>query len=427
MRCAWALCLLFLQSPGLQAEDLQAIQSLFKKENGALDSFRVLAKKPIDNADSIMVIEAAPSELRAGAESSPLGGQIQVGVFVVHGDTNQVRLVLDQFSLAGLEGIPTLEWPTAHTAYVHFFSDYGLYHGSIKYFYDLANGKPPVKIRYGILALGAATVEAGKLRYTASFGQAGQPMPGWKERYTILTITPRGDALPEFSFRDLPPAESFLGEPAPFKLSTGETVLVANTTPPGQPHQPSCIYVTSKSGIKHYYPAPIPTLAFYRSALPAKPGESGPGEIENDIGPFFVDGSRIWFVDSFYDGEGVSGVGAIGTFDATTGEYKMRYLPEIAPWSGSALLLDGQDLWVGLMRRPEGAEIGAGLLRYNTKTGAVKKYAIPDVINTIDRLGDTLYCGTSHGLYMLRGDAITQLRFEPDADGKLVMVARQTP
>jgi hypothetical protein len=421
---------LLLQSPALQAEDLQAIQTLLKNGNNALNWLRVLAKKPIDADDSVMVVEAAPSELRPGAESSPLGGQIQVGVFVVGGETNQVRLVLDKFPLAGLEGIPSLEWPTTEAAYLHFFSDYGLYRGSIKYVYDLSSGKPPVKIRYGMLALTSSTSEAGKLRYAASFRQGGQPMPGWKERDAIITITPRGEAsLPEFSLREMPPVENLLEAPAPFKISTGETVLVANTTPPGEPHQPSGIYVAGQSGVKQYFPAPIPTLAFYRSVLPAKqrPGESEPGEIENDIGPFIVDGRRIWFVDSFYDGEGVSGIGAIGTFDVRTRQYEMRYLPEIAPWSGSALRLDGADLWIGLVRHPEGADIAEGLLRYNINTGAVKKYAIPDVIYTIDRLGGALYCGTSHGLYMLRGESITQLRFEPAADGKMVMLARRAP
>jgi hypothetical protein len=163
-------------------------------------------------------------------------------------------------------------------------------------------------------------------------------------------------------------------------------------------------------------------MALYRKALP---GKQAPGEIENDVGPSVLDGTRVWFANSFYDGEGVSGVGAVGAFDVTTRKYEMRYLPEIAPWSGSAMLLDGKDLWIGLMRRPEGASYGGGLLRYSTGTGVVRKYAVPDLIYTIDRLGDTLYCGTSHGLYRVRDRAITQLRFEPDGKGKLIMVARQ--
>ena len=77
------------------------------------------------------------------------------------------------------------------------------------------------------------------------------------------------------------------------------------------------------------------------------------------------------------------------------------------------------------MCRPEGGDYGAGLLRYNITTGAVAKYAVADSIHTIDRLGETLYCGTSHGLYTIRGGKVRQLRFEPDDKGKLIMVPRE--
>jgi hypothetical protein len=163
-------------------------------------------------------------------------------------------------------------------------------------------------------------------------------------------------------------------------------------------------------------------MEFYRKMLP---GKQPPLEIESDIGPYVLSEARIWFASTFYDGEGTSGLGAIGAFDIPARKYQMRYPPEIAGWSGSAILLDSHDLWIGLKRRPEGADLGGGLLRYNTKTGSVGRYAFADVIYTIDRVRDTLYCGTSHGLYMVRDDKLTQLRFEPDGKGKLIMVARE--
>jgi hypothetical protein len=152
-----------------------------------------------------------------------------------------------------------------------------------------------------------------------------------------------------------------------------------------------------------------------------RPNEQAPLEIENDIGPAVLDGTTIWFANNFYDGEGTTGVGAIGSFDTRTHKFEMRYLPEIVPWSGSAMRLDGDDLWIGLMRQPEGAAFGGGLLRYNVKTGAVTTYKIPDYIYTIDRLGDAIYCGTSNGIYSIRGADVRQMRFEPDATGKVVM------
>ena len=415
MRLASLLCLAIVfcaaQPPDPQTEDLRAVQDALRKADASLNWFHVAAKKAMaDAAYSVMVVEAAPSEPRKL-------GVTQIGIFVVSGKTNQVRLVLDTYPLGSTGDYPSLEQPTAHAAYVHFYEDYGFYHGSIKYIYDLSSQKPPLKIRYGILALTSSTRRNGKLRYTAAVGGS--------ERYATIVIEPRaGDAPPAYTITDAPApwAWDSAAEPAPLVTADGLSVIVENKTPPGQPHQPSGIGVIGKSGSKQYYPAPIPTMALHRKLLPDK---QAPGEIEDDIGPFVLDRNKIWFASTFYDGEGVSGVGAIGSFDISTRKYDMRYLPEIAPWSGSAILLDGGDLWIGLMRRPEGADYGAGLLRYNITTGAVAKYAVADYIHTIDRLGDTLYCGTSHGLYTVRGNKVTQLRFEPDDKGKLIMVPRE--
>jgi hypothetical protein len=414
------------QPPDLQKEDLRAVQDALKKRDASLDWFHVVAKQVVDAAYSLMVVEAAPTELRPGTpQRVPVYGLRQIGIFVVSGVANQVRLVLDTYPLRSTGAYPTLEQPTAHVAYAHFYSDYGYYEGSIKYIYDLSSQRPPLKIRYGILALTSSERRDGKLRYTASFGRSGQVMAGWTERHATIVIEPRaGDAVPAYSFTDAPAPPDSAAEPEPLDTTDGQSVIVENKTPPGQPHQPSGIDVIGKSGTKQYYPAPIPTMALYREVFPDKPAG---GEIENDIGPFVLDRNKIWFANTFYDAEGVSGVGAIGSFDISTRKYDMRYLPEVAPWSGSAILLDGGNLWIGLMRRPEGAEFGAGLLRYNIATGAVAKYAVADYIHTIDRLGDTLYCGTSHGLYTVRGSKVTQFRFEPDGQGKLIAVPREVP
>ena len=396
-----------------QPDDLHSVQDALRKADASLNWFHVIAKKAmVDAAYSVMVVEAAPTEPRKL-------GVTQIGIFVVSGKTNQVRLLLDRYPLSGTAGYPALERATTHVAYVHFYEDYGLYYGSVKYIYDLASPSPPLKIRYGILALTSSERRNGKLRYSASFGGS--------ERHATIVIEPRaGDALPAYSIADAPAPWVWdpAAEPPPLATADGQSAIVENKTPPGQPHRPSGIGVIGKSGSKQYYPAPIPPMALDRKVLPDK---QAPLEIENDIGPFVLDRNKIWFASTFYDAEGVSGVGAIGSFDITTRQYEMRYLPEIAPWSGSAILLDGADLWIGLMRRPEGADYGAGLLRYNTRTGAVAKYPVADYIHTIDRLGDTLYCGTSHGLYTLRGSKVTQLRFEPDGQGKLVMVPREVP
>jgi hypothetical protein len=153
-----------------------------------------------------------------------------------------------------------------------------------------------------------------------------------------------------------------------------------------------------------------------------QPGHGGIVEI--DIGPWTADAWRIWFANTFYDGEGFSGIGAIGSFNFASRRYTMRYLPFIAPWSGSAILLDDVVLWIGLMRRGEDAATSGGLLRYDLRDGSTRRYRFSDVVSTIDRAGETIYCGTSDGFYALRGASVRHFRFEPDRNGRPGLVLR---
>jgi hypothetical protein len=130
-------------------------------------------------------------------------------------------------------------------------------------------------------------------------------------------------------------------------------------------------------------------------------------------------GSRFFFCD----GEGTSGVGAIGSFDVRNaqvrdaifaGDCGLVGIGDAARWRRSLDWLDAATV---------GAAFGGGLLRYNLKTGAVAKFEIRDYIYAIDRAGDAVYCGTSNGLYIVRGGAVTQMKFEPDVSGRLVGVS----
>jgi hypothetical protein len=252
-----------------------------------------------------------------------------------------------------------------------------------------------------MLGLQHSSVRDGRIVYTG--------------RGSRVTVEPRDGAAP--SYRIVPvaiPESDALPQPVAYRLADGIAVKVVGT-PVGSSHQPAGFSV---GGI--FYPVPVPSMEFDRKM---RSEDTPPLEIENDIGPSLLAGGTIWFTNSFYDGEGTSGVGALGSFDARTHKYEMRYLPEITHWSGSAIRLDGDSIWIGLMRQPEGAAYGGGLLRYDTKTGAATKYPVTDFISTIDRLGDAIYCGTSNGIYVIRGGAIIQLRFEPDTNSKIVMVS----
>ena len=177
--------------PDLQKEDLGAIQNVMKKQDPSMDWFAALAKKPLDQKYSVMVVEAAPSELKPGARyRSSVIAKLQVGVFIVAGAANQVQLVLDTFHQQDLGSNPVIEHWNEHTVYLHFYEDYGFYRGSIKYVYDLASRQPPTKIPYGILAFTSSMRTGGELHYLAGFTRAGEPEPGWNRATPPSASTP---------------------------------------------------------------------------------------------------------------------------------------------------------------------------------------------------------------------------------------------
>jgi hypothetical protein len=412
------LLLLFVSacySQDLQKESVAAIRDAFKKTDPSLDWFRVIEKKPIDAATSVMLVTATPVELRDGRRW-PVNPLMKLGVFVVSGPDNQVRLTLD--TIAGRDNVATVDQLTEHSVTLHMIGDYGMYGGSIKYGYDLAARMPVTKTRFGVLTLTSSSVSGGKLIYAASFAPDGEKPADWKQRHATVTIRP--DALPNFEIADAPEHPRVSADSAPLPAGNGESVIVKTQTPPGAIHQASKIDVVSKNGARQSFSPPLPTMDFYRKTLPAKQRQL---ELESDIGPFILRDGKVWFASKFYDGEGTSGIGAIGEFDIASRKYRMHYLPEIVGWSGSAILLDGDELWIGLVCHPEGSDMGGGLLRYNIKTGAVQAYPFTDVVNTIDRLGDVIYSGTSNGLYRIRDGKLTHFRFEPDPKGKLAMIA----
>jgi hypothetical protein len=141
-------------------------------------------------------------------------------------------------------------------------------------------------------------------------------------------------------------------------------------------------------------------------------------DIDESAGPMQLAGNRVWFGKTFYDGEGSTGVGAIGAFDRATRQFTFISPPELVKWSVSALLVEGDAIWAGLMRRPEGAEYSGGLLRYDLAAKTSSVISVKEVILTILRAGDALYLGSSNGVYVLRGGKPVHYVLEPAPDGR---------
>ena len=188
-----------------------------------------------------------------------------------------------------------------------------------------------------------------------------------------------------------------------------------------------CIF-QRRSGDKKRFSLAMPSYRLF-SMLRPKRARDGYTEavscIRNTAGPVLERDNKIWFGLKFYDGEGLTGVGGFGIFDTVTGNITMQYPREMVDWSASAMLLEDKYLWIGLIRYPEGMPYGGGLLRYDTKSGEIRKYPVLEIINCIHRVGDTIFIGTGNGISILRNDRMAEFEYGYDINGRRAVFLRK--
>ena len=144
--------------------------------------------------------------------------------------------------------------------------------------------------------------------------------------------------------------------------------------------------------------------------------------LRKQVGAWQVEKGGIWFGKTFYDGEGTTGVGAVG-FLSTSGHYSFLTIPELHDWSADTILVEPDTLWVGLVNHPEGPLSSGGLLEYDRRANRAGVHKVPGVIHSIVRVARSLFVGTTYGLYVLDSGGIIWHHMEPDASGRLVLVS----
>ncbi len=171
-----------------------------------------------------------------------------------------------------------------------------------------------------------------------------------------------------------------------------------------------------------FYPVPKPSPETFRKFRPETAEMMRRGRVipafHICIGPRALVGHQIIFGIDFYDGEGESGVGGYGVFDIETRQSEMHYLKEAADWSCSAVLVDGDEIWLGLRDRPEGPDFSGGLLRYDRVTGKSTHYEIPEIIFAIARREDRIYIATANGVGVIREGKLSRSTFDVNRQGE---------
>jgi len=156
-----------------------------------------------------------------------------------------------------------------------------------------------------------------------------------------------------------------------------------------------------------FYPLPQSTAREYIRLRPEdlriNPFTPDHYERQEVIGPYQVEDGRIWFGNSYYDGEGMRGVGAFGYFDTSTRRYTLFSPPEVARYDISAILVESDRVWLALDRFGEDiSRSPGGLVRWNRMTHEIQKFPLEFEIFSIRVEGDALRLKTRGGYALFR-------------------------
>ena len=228
-------------------------------------------------------------------------------------------------------------------------------------------------------------------------------VPLYKVRQNLLQVNGGGN----------PPRKLLIWNADISSNSSGQEIASGIYDLIGKERHAYLIPPTTKVSFQRYRPGWIKTR-----------GGQFPGQYDQNIGPFQLVGDLLWFGITFYDGEGTSGIGGVGYFDTRTNQFHIDHYAEIADWSASALLVEDEDLWVGLVRQPEGSPMPGGLARIARRSGKVTKFDVSAIVRRVVRWNHSIYMGTSEGIFVLSGDRLVHLSFEPDLNGRYSLVMK---
>ena len=170
------------------------------------------------------------------------------------------------------------------------------------------------------------------------------------------------------------------------------------------------------------YPLPQSTYDDFAKSRPerVKNGYVREGTtIEETLGPVQPEGDKLWFGKTFYDGEGNSGVGGFGYFDTADRQYYLFTPPEVVDCAISAIRVEPDAVWISIFRAGEWGDSPTGLLRYDRKTHAVRKYDWPDDVNGFVASGNRLLAYTRLGIAIIEDDQTTRYFVDRTTDGRL--------
>ena len=454
---------------------------MFRTFQRDLAALAVKDRRRVDDTGDVIVVEATARNVdRLAPVVEEQMRQHAFGVFVVDRATGRRRFTVDVFSTERrLDYAVDLHDVTADRLTIRRAGGtYGDFLDQVTYFWDVAAGKVLERVVHGHFGVTELVEHAGVLWAAGSDGHRSAMMKLRPRDTAPAEIVASVDGRPLAAIlearvdRDAP---VFLGATtryarhgdrweaapnpearryqqngmvagAPFGLpdvafwaaeyivrrhavtvGTRRFLVWSDTVAANAHGAPPAPGIWELDGIPRFEAMPAPTyetFAKLRRQRVTAGYTRGDTRLETAIGPIQVDGSRIGFGTTFYDGEGASGVGGIGWFDTDARRWHVVHPPAIADWSASAILVEPDAVWLGLVRHTEGRSPGGGLVRWDRTSGATRRIAIAGVIGVIRRFAGQLYAGTSDGVVIVDGAKPTRVTLVPTRGGSLTAVSR---
>ena len=291
-----------------------------------------------------------------------------------------------------------------------------------KFVYDV-NAKALVKaFRYQPFAVTSARVDAGRVvvsatnevrRVIADYDAVRQPP--WRVRQTLAGGQPGGGRC---LIGPLAPSATF-GPSKSFQLVPW--VRADN-------QEWEWLVRERRAAISRHHRLPQSTYAEYATARGHEHRDLRRGDVEIDegIGPVVISGDELWVGKTFYNGEGMTGIGGIATFDTSSKRFEVFTGPLLAGWSVSAIHADEQSVWVSRVRYGELHTENGGLVRFDRAT---RRFHLVDPDGGIGcrfvSAGDRLLLGTDAGVTIVHGEQVSHVMFDQTSDGRVRVVASE--
>lgn len=384
----------FAQRPGMPSFNHSELIPSFREASARLGEFETLLEKPVDAVHTLLVVRG---RIRADLQGNNQDwlSEDYLGLFLQDSANPQRVWKLAVFQNDEPGTLVKVERADGNALVLSRTGEYELRRPSLKLFFDVGAKKLVRTVKFDPVAVEQLVASNGAVYAIAKRPQYPAKMEGGQ-----VTFEPRYAAK-------LKGNRATLATPGELEQVLEKTALTELPEP--------------LRDLLNDFPQSTQADLMRARGQEVRAHTTG-ADIKEETGPVQEVGNRVWFGKTFYDGEGATGVGAIGYYDLRTQKFTSFSPPEIVKWSVSALLVEGDTVWAGLKRRPEGAEHSGGLLRYDLSTKRAKVFPVGEVVLNIVRAGDALYLGSSNGVYVLREGRLARYVFEPAPDGNFEIV-----